>query len=191
VGSHVTDGLVVDGVCILDRVAVEGGLAVDTGGHLQVQSSTVNGGIVVNPGGELDVNAITPASGVPTGTSAAINEGITINDASETIWTARIHAGIIVNGSGGAPLFCGNDVRGAASFKTSSCQIGGGVVVPGYDCSANTFQGSVSLTDSTAQMGGNTIRGDLLCSNSVVIVLTPNTITGRNTCYERPAPEVH
>jgi hypothetical protein len=58
------------------------------------------------------------------------------------------------------------------------------VINPSINCAGNSFDGTLSLTNATVIMGGNTIRGSLLCSNSVVTPgPTPNTITGKNTCY--------
>jgi hypothetical protein len=57
------------------------------------------------------------------------------------------------------------------------------VVVIGGTTGGNKILGDVSVTNSNLYIGGNTIRGDLLCLNSVVHVVAPNVITGRNTCY--------
>jgi len=229
-GTHVTGGLDVDGVCILDDVTVNGGVTVvrsnvNGTGHLQLgllhgSGAVVNGGILVN-GGELDVNAATGAEGVsgtsePTGTSSTVNGGIIINSPIDTdIWTARINGGIIINGpyaNATAGLICGNDVRGVTTFSNFNFQIGGGffffndrdcgsnsfqgslsvtnplqlmpfVVVIGGMTGGNTIRGDVSVTNSNLYIGGNTIGGDLLCLNTVVHVVAPNAITGRNTCY--------
>jgi hypothetical protein len=82
-------------------------------------------------------------------------------------------------------LDCGNNVNGSSSFSNfaNRATIGGGMAPVGVPCGGNIFNGSVSLTNLTASMGGNTIMGDLLCTNSTVIVTAPNTITGKNTCY--------
>jgi hypothetical protein len=185
-GAHVKGGLEVDGVCVLNGVTVDGGIKVDTNAHLQLQSSTVNGGINVDPGGEVDVNATTPLSGFPTFTSATVNGVINIlNSLDFDIFTARIDGGVTLNGSSNFPTFCGNDTNGASSFSNFTGQIGGGPLVdrPTQFCAGNRFQGSLSLTNLTVWIGGNTIEGDLLCSNSIVHVTAPNTITGKNTCY--------
>jgi hypothetical protein len=189
-GSDVRGGLEVSpGVCVVDGVTVSGGITVDTNGHLQLQSSTVNGGILVKPGGELDINAFTLGSGVPTGTTATIHGGITINNPYDLdLETATIDGGITQTGSGGpgfVTTVCGNSISGATSFSNGTFQLGGGPVVnnSSINCAGDSFDGTVSLTNATVYMGDNTIRGSLLCSNSHVIVVTPNTITGKNTCY--------
>jgi hypothetical protein len=179
--------LKVDGVCILIGVRVEGGITVEATGALSLQSSTVNGGIAVVPGGELDLNATTSGTGFPTGTSSTVHGGIVEVKATDNdFWTARVSGGITVDGTSiiSSPVFCGNDVNGRASFSNfaNPGTIGGGTIL-GLPCGGNIFNGSVSLTNLTAFMGGNTIRGDLLCSNSTVIVTAPNLITGKNTCY--------
>jgi len=83
------------------------------------------------------------------------------------------------------PTFCGNNVNGSSSFSnfTNFVTIGGGTAPVGVACGGNIFNGSVSLTNVTANKGGNTIKGDLLCTNSTVNMTAPNNITGKNTCY--------
>src|SRR3989442_9734147 len=97
-GSTVNGGLDVDGTCIVDTVTVNGGITIESGGHLQLMSSTVNGGIVTLPCGEIDVNALT-ANGTPTGTTSTINGGRAIAGGpvatppaptpNATIWTGQ------------------------------------------------------------------------------------------------------
>ena len=186
-GSKVK-ALEVDGVCVLVGVKVVGGLTVDATGALSLQSSTVGGGITVVPGGELDLNATTSGAGVPTGTSSTVDGGIAVLNASDLdFWTATVNGGIAVDGTGAGstPFFCGNIVHGSSSFSNFALlgTIGGGTGPFGVPCGGNFFDGSVSLTNLTTDMGGNTIKGDLLCTNSTVIVTAPNTITGKNTCY--------
>jgi hypothetical protein len=188
-GSKIKGGLEVNGVCILIGVRVDGGVTVEATGALSLQSSTVNGGIAVVEGGELDLNATTSGTGVPTGTSSTVHGGIVVVKPFDVdFWTARVSGGITVDGTSisSFPVFCGNDVDGKARFSNFALlgTIGGGTVpLSGLPCGGNIFNGSVSLTNLTASMGGNTIRGDLLCSNSTVIVTAPNMITGKNTCY--------
>jgi hypothetical protein len=186
-GSHVNGGLEVNGVCILNGVTVDGGVTVTAKGHLQVQITTINGGIVVEPGGELDVNATTLGSGTPTHTSSTINGTTTVNKPFDTdVWTARLDGGFAIDSQGSQSFlaFCGNEVKGDSSFSNLAltANIGGGMVFS-FPCGGNRFDGSVSLTNLTAFMGGTTINGDLLCTNAAVIVTEPNTITGKNTCY--------
>jgi hypothetical protein len=188
-GSKVKAGLEIDGVCILNGVIVDGGVVVDATGHLELRSSTVNGGVGVFPGGEVDVNATTSGTGVPTGTSSTVNGGLTIlNGEDLDIWTARIDGGIDLNGLPNPGFFgqlCGNDVNGNSSFSNFAltARIGGGFPFPNVLCGGNIFHGSVSLANLTVAMGGNTITGDLLCTNAKVIVTAPNTVLGENTCY--------
>jgi hypothetical protein len=187
-GSSVKRGLTVDGVCILKGVTVDGGVIVEAAGHLQLESSTVNGRVGVFPGGELDVNATTLGAGRPTSTTSTINGGITIlNPFDVDIWTAKVDGGIALSGTPNVsfPVICGNDVNGNSSFSNFALTgvIGVGTAL-GISCGGgNIFHGSVSLTNLTVTMGGNTIKGDLLCTNSTVIVTAPNFITGKNTCY--------
>lgn len=179
-------GLKVDGLCVLISVMAKGGVTVVNDGHLQMETTTVDGGINVEPGGELDVNATTLGGGVPTGTTSTINGSINITQSYDVdIETAQVNGGITINGSGAYPTICGNSVAGSSSFTGMTGNIGGGpfLVSPNLNCSGNSFNGSLTLTNSYIVMGGNTINGDLLCSNTTVIVTSPNTITGKNTCY--------
>jgi hypothetical protein len=188
-GSHVHGGLQVDGVCILNGVIVDGGVEVLGSGHLQLQSSTISGGVVVDPGGELDINATTLGTGIPTFTSSTVNGRTTVkNPAFDVdIWTAKLDGGIALDGTGSIsiPVICGNDFTGDSFFSNfvNFGLIGGDTSPNGFPCGGNTFHGTVTLTNLTVFMGGNTIDGDLLCSNSSVNVTAPNTITGKNTCY--------
>jgi hypothetical protein len=187
-GSSIKHGLTVDGVCILQGVTINGGVIVEATGHLQLQSSTVNGGVGVFPGGELDVNATTLGAGRPTNTTSTIHGRITIlNPFDVDIWTARLDGGLALSGTPSVsfPVICGNDVNGDSSFSNFALNgvIGIGTAL-GISCrGGNVFHGSVSLTNLTVEMGGNTIKGDLFCTNSTVIVTARNFITGRNTCY--------
>jgi hypothetical protein len=187
-GSKVTGGLTIDGVCILVRVRVTGRVAVSATGFLSLQSSTVGEGIVVRPGGELDLNATTSGSGRPTGTSSTVNGGIAgLNALDYDFWTATINGGIALEGTPftSFPVFCGNFVKGKSRFSNFALSgtIGGGTTPVGDACGGNIFKGSVSLRNLNVLMGGNTILGDLLCTNSTVTVTAPNMITGKNTCY--------
>jgi|SRR5215469_697297 len=172
-GSKVIGGLTVDGVCILINVTVTGGATVTATGALSLQVSTVNGGLLVFPGGELDLNATTPGTGVPTGTSSTVNGGTAGSNASDLdLWTATINGGIALEGpsNNSIPTFCGNYVNGSSSFTNFAniATIGGGIAPVGVPCGGNIFKGSVSLTNVTAFMGGDTITGDLFCTNSRV-----------------------
>lgn len=187
-GSTVRHGLTVTGPCILRGVTVDGGVIVEANGHLELTGSTVNGGVGVFPGGELDVNATVFGIGFPTDTTSTINGRIRILNPSDVdIWTARLDGGLDLSGTNNITQaqICGNDVRGSSSFSNFALpgRIGGGTLFFNHPCGGNIFHGSVSLTNVTVLMGGNTIKGDLLCTNSRVIVIGRNFITGKNTCF--------
>ncbi len=189
-GSTVKGGLEVDGTCTLINVTVNGGITVDVTGHLSFQGGSVNGGITVN-GGELDVNATTNGSGAPTGTTATINGGINFNAgtglpfADADIRTATINGGIDFTGAlpFSAPAFCGNDISGAVNFHdiSSPYQITFGD--PRLGCQANTIHGSLFLTNVTFQpeVEGNTITGSVFV-NATSTELAGNTIGGNVNC---------
>jgi hypothetical protein len=189
-GSTIKGGLEVDGVCILNNVTVNGGITVDSTGHLQFYNgSTANGGITVN-GGELDVNATTNGSGVPTGGTSTINGGINFNAGSglsfadADIWTATIHGGIDFTGTVpfNQPRFCGNDISGSVNFH----DYGVGLITfgdPRLACPANTVHGSLFLTSVAFQpeVEGNTISGSVFV-NATATELNGNTIGGNVNC---------
>lgn len=184
-GSLLGGGLTVDGPCLVSGITVGGGVTVASG-QLQLQTSTVDGGIKVLPGAELDINATTFGAGIPTLTTATVNGGINITNSFDfDIWTTLITGGITVNGSSNAPTVCGNQIQGSSIFTGIYANIGGGPTLynTNINCTGNTFQGTVTITNSHVVMGGNTIYGDLICTNSTVIPTSPNTVTGRNTCY--------
>jgi hypothetical protein len=189
-GSKVNGGLVVNGTCILINVTVNGGITVDVTGHLSFQGGSVNGGVTVN-GGELDLNATTNGAGVPTGTTATINGGINFNAgtglpfADADIRTATIHGGIDFTGAlpFSAPSFCGNDISGSVNFHDLST--GGQITFgdPRLGCAANTIHGSLFLTNVTFQpeVEGNTISGSVFV-NATSTELVGNTIGGNVNC---------
>jgi hypothetical protein len=179
-GSTVKGGLEVDGTCVLDNVTVNGGVVVDSTGALSQLGGTVNGGITAN-GGEVDLNAATNGSGFPSGTTSTVNGGVTINGALDTdIWDTQLHGALTLNVSGGFVQICGNNITGDSSVSGATGAIGAGGF---FGCNGNTFRSSLSLTNSSLFFGGNTIGGDLLCTNTSVFVTAPNTIVGTNTCY--------
>jgi hypothetical protein len=202
-GSRVSGGLEVDGVCILKNVTVNGGITVDSTGHLSQQGGTASGGINVNPNGELDVNALTLGSGAPTGTTSTINGGIRFNAGMASlsdadIWAARISGGIFFTGSlplqgltFSFPTFCSNTINGTVTFSnvTTYAAVYFGDPGPGggpYGCPGNSINGSLQLinTHSTAthdEFENNIINGSVVLDNSQV-ELNGNTIGGSVQC---------
>lgn len=181
-GSTVNGGLDVDGTCIVNNVTVNGGVTVESGGHLQLTSSTVNGGIVALPCGELDVNATTNGFGVPTGTTSTINGGID-SEASVVcppgafsnadIWTAKIVGGISMTGTyptGFIPVICGNQIKGNMDLHNVT-------VFP-----VGVFEGTIGDPDGSADFGrpcpGNAISGAFLMNSSSLFAVESNAIGG-------------
>jgi hypothetical protein len=200
-GSTVNGGLDVDGVCTLDQVTVNGGITVESGGHLQLTRSVVNGGILSLPCGELDVNATTLGAGVPTGTTSIIHGGIDIEAnnvcplgavSDVDIFTAQIDGGISMTGTFPitfAPYICGNDINGGVHLNdVTVIPLGtfeGTIGDPdnGFRaCPANTISGSFHMSNSSMfAVEANTIGGSVLLSGST-LELNGNTINGSLRC---------
>jgi hypothetical protein len=196
-GSTVNGGLEVDGTCTLDNVTVNGGITVDATGHLQLTRGTVNGGIVVLPCGEIDVNARTNGSGIPTGTTATINGGITINAGTvcaplsfsdADIRNALIDGGLSVTGAFliALPLICENEIRGGVTLNDVSTPFGFALGDPDaapFPCLGNTIHGTVSVSNSTdLKVKSNTVGGSVLLSGSILLELRNNAINGSLRC---------
>ena len=194
-GSQVQGGIEVNGPCILDGVTVNGGITVDAGGQLQLQSSAVDGGISVLRCGELDVNFPAQAA-IPPGTTSTINGDIVI-DASAVctspassdadIWTAQIKGSISVTGSydGNRPTICGNTIRGDLILDhiTSDRRFWVGDPDGFGGCPGNTIGGALSVSNSTAsfEVEANKVGGSVLLSGSA-LELNENTIGGSLRC---------
>jgi hypothetical protein len=208
-GSTVKGGLEVDGICVLNKVTVNGGILVDTTGRLGFDDSTANGGIVVNTGGELDINHVVSGQN-PAGTSSTVNGGITLTKPFDfDIWGTQVNGGVQVNGlaTGAAPSICGSDISGGVSvsnavsngvfigdpednptFSSIKCPgnaIHGGVSFTNVNSGAiegNTITGPVTLDASTLEFNGNTITGPSTCTNGTVIVAGEAPDPASNTC---------
>jgi hypothetical protein len=211
-GSLVRGGLEVNGACILDRVTVNGGVVVDPGGDLEVESSTVTGGIVVSQCGELDIDLADHA--VPTGTTSTINGDIVIQASAGCtspafsdvdIWTARINGQVSVTGNYlGGPTICGNEITDNVTvdhvtaghrfwigdpdgpFGCPGNTIGGTLSVSNssaLEVESNSVAGSVLLSGSTLELNENTIGGSLICSNGTVIMPGEDSDPSGNTVH--------
>jgi len=190
-GSKVNGGLEADGACVLNNVTVNGGAVVDAspGGLELTNGSRVNGGIIVN-GGELDVNHVL-SSGTPTGTTASIDGGITLNSPFDyDIWTATVNGGITVSGNSpfAAPSVCGNDISGGVSISNATSAgtfVGDPEDPPTFSaakCPGNTITGGLSFTNvHTGAIEGNTITGPVRLDSSTT-EFNGNTITGPTSC---------
>ncbi len=198
-GSKVNGGLEVDGTCILKSVTINGGVTVDSTGHLSQQGGAVHGGITVKPGRELDVNATTNGGGAPTHTTSTIDGGINFNGGSghpssdADIWTARINGGISFTGtfplSGSSfnrPFLCGNHINGAVKFFDVTAY--GGLIFgdPDAGCPGNTIKGSLSVTNSNTtisriEVESNTISGSASLRGST-LDFSGNTVGGSLSC---------
>ena len=198
-GSTVNGGLDVDGICVVDSVTVNGGITIESGGHLQLTTSTVNGGIVTLPCGEIDVNATTNA-GVPTGTTSTINGGIDIEASAvctppamsnADIWTAKIFGGISITGTYSAldiPFICNNQIKGNVDVHNATVPLGFVIGDPdeGFfqPCLGNTISGAFIMSNSSLfKVESNAIGGSVLLSAST-LELNGNAIGGSLKCSD-------
>jgi hypothetical protein len=195
-GSTVNGGLDVDGTCSVNNVTVNGGITVESGGHLSFTNSTVNGGIVALPCGELDVNASTDGFGVPTlGATSFINGGIDI-EASDVcplgafsnadIWNAKIFGGISITGTYrplDTPYICSNQIKGNIDVHNLTAVSGFTIGDPDENsCTGNTISGAFIMSNSSLfKVESNTIGGSVLLSAST-LELNGNTIGGSLKC---------
>ncbi len=193
-GSQVQSGLEVNGTCILDGVTVNGGITVDSGGHLQVLSSTVTGGISVLQCGELDVLNLAN----PTSTTSTINGDIVIK-ASATctlpafsdvdIWTARINGALSITGSYPTfitPTICNNEITRDLAIDNVTTAAPRQFLIGDPDgplgCPGNTIGGVLSVSNSSVfEVESNSVGGSVLLSGSRLQV-NGNTIAGSLLC---------
>lgn len=210
-GATVIGGLEVDGVCVLNKVTIHGGVVVDLSAGLELENCIVFGGIVVNPGGELDVGHLLTSNADPTGNPNTINGGIVIDGAVDfDLDGVKINGGLTVTGSiKEFPSICGSTILGDVSFAdvlvggfitfadpedspfpTKPClgnRITGSVTLNNalsnstFDLEGNSIGGSVFLDASKLEFGGNKIAGSAVCSGGTVIVPPPGPDVFGNT----------
>jgi hypothetical protein len=193
-GSLVSNGLKVDGYCVLEGVTVNGGIAVDPGGDLELESSTVNGGIVVSRCGELDVDLADHTA--PSGATSTINGDLVIEASASCtfpafsdvdIWTARINGQVSITGDYlGGPSICGNEIRGNVTLDhvTAAHPFWLGDPDGIFGCPGNTIGGTLSVSNSSAsvlEVESNTVTRSVLLSGST-LELNENTIGGDLKC---------
>lgn len=187
-------GLEVNGECVLDHVTVSGGIVVDSGGDLEVESSTVNGDISVYPCGELDIDLADHTA--PSGATSTVNGNLVIR-ASATctspafsdvdIWTARINGQVSVTGNYlGGPSICGNEITGDVTFDhvTAAHPLWLGDPDGAFGCPGNTIGGTLAVSYSSAsvlEVEANTVTKSILLSGST-LELNENTIGGSLKC---------
>jgi hypothetical protein len=168
--------LLVTGPCILVDVTVNGGATVTSTGHLELERSTINGGITVLPGGELD-SGHTMFSVVATGLPSTIHGGIDITNGLDVdLINADVNGKVSVNGiTIGLPVFCGSHFHGKVylSNLTTFAEFGdpGEIVDIGTppDCPGNTLDDSLFVTNShIVEIEVNTITGSVHISDSTV-----------------------
>ena len=204
--STVHGGLDVVGTCLVDQVTVNGGITIESGGHLQLTSSFVNGGIVTLPCGEIDLNATTNGGGVPTGTTDTVNGGIDIQASTVCppgafsdvdIWTAQIDGGIFITGSFGAiggglfsfPAICNNTIKGNVNVDNLTTVISGVIGDPdgsdffGRSCPGNVITGAFRFSNSSVfAVEFNTIGGSALLTGNNTLEFNGNAIGGSAKC---------
>jgi hypothetical protein len=181
-GSVAHGGITVNPGGELDVNATTNGTGVPTGG-----TSTINGGINFDGGtsGRSDADIWT----------ATIHGGISFTGQFPFIPFVGFNQ----------PTFCGNDISGTVTFNNVSSF--GPVFFgdPDVGCPGNTIHGSLSLTNtastnrqdefesntisgsvflnaSTTQLNGNTIGGNVNCSNGAVILPGEALDPASNTC---------
>ena len=193
-GTTVSNGLRVDGRCVLEDVTVNGGVVVGTGGDLEVESSSVNGGIVVARCGELDIDLADHTA--PSGATSTINGDIIIQASTSCsspafsdvdIWTARINGQVSITGDYlGGPSICGNEIAGDVTLDhlTAAHPFWVGDPDGAFGCPGNTIGGTLSVNNSSAsvlEVESNTVAKSVLLSGST-LELNENTIGGDLKC---------
>lgn len=193
-GSRVAGGLEVDGVCTLDTVTVTGGVTIDSGGHLELEGSTIYGGVSVARCGEFDVD-LAPDLGIATGAISTINGDIVILASPACappafsdvdIWTAQINGRISVSGEyAGGPTICGNEITGdviMSGVSTPHFRFWVGDPEGPLGCPGNTIRGTLSVVNSSRlEVESNSLGGSVLLDGSAV-ELNGNTIGGSLRC---------
>ncbi len=194
-GSTVNGGLIVDGLCKVNNVTINGGVLIKGTGHLCLSGSLVNGGMSIQPNGDLDSN-FSELGCVASGPNR-IHGGVTadhpfnIDIIGDTIEGAAKFNGMF--SAGPVFFFCGVTLQGDLMIQNlptvapplSDFEIGdpGG---EGFGCDGNTIAGSVHVIDSPGsrvEVEANTIEGSLLIANSTLSA-TGNTIGGSLQCHQ-------
>ena len=194
-GSRVNGGLVVTGSCLLDGVTVNGGAIVTSSGHLELEdSSIIHGGVTVQGGGELDLGHAMNSS-TPTFTPNTIDGGLTdLGGFDLDLNNATIHGAVDIESLAQAPTICKSSFDGSVTINNVVATLGAlepglvgdpgepAISLSGQDCPANTFHGSLFVSNSTnIEIEGNTINGSVFISNST-IGFSGNKITGSTHC---------
>jgi hypothetical protein len=197
-GSTVTNGVEVDGACVLNNVTVHGGITVLSGG-LELENCSVFDGIVVEPGGELDAGQ-TLGGGTsvdPSGSPNTISGGITIDAASVfNLFGATIEGGVTVTGTiPGNSTICAGTITGDVvltdatfdGFIAFADSDDAAPVFPTKQCTTNTITGSVDIINSKSNdhnfldFEENHITGDVFVSHSTT-EFGGNTVDGDAIC---------
>jgi hypothetical protein len=196
-GTVINGGLEVVGQCLLTGVTINGGIQIDSKGHLTLYGSTVNGRTEVKPGGEFDSNF--PEKGQPNN----LNGGVTAtNSIDMDIHGGTIHGSVVFNGmtpgTGAIVSLCGVDLRGTLTIENilpgplarfpNGAQIGDSDANPDYaaPCTPNSISGSVQIRSNPGariEVETNTIGGSVQITDSSPSV-TANTIGGSLQCHE-------
>ena len=197
-GTVFNGGLEVVGQCVLTGVTINGGVQIDSKGHLTLYDSTVNGRTDVAPNGEFDSNF--PEKGLPN----TLNGGMTsTNPIDMDLHGDTIRGNVVFDGmtpgNGAIVSFCGVDLRGNLTVKNflpgpfanfpNGAQIGDSDVNPDYaaPCTPNRISGSVQIRNNDPrariELETNTIGGSVQITDSNPSV-TGNTIGGSLQCHE-------
>lgn len=195
-GTTIDGGLDVAGECVLTGVTINGGVVIESSGHLTLYGSTVNGQTKVNPGGEFDSD--TPE--MPGGANI-LNGGVDADTAVEM----DLHRGVINGVVRFVHMAPSNSPFGAARF--SFCGVGlegsldiedmrafpSGVHVGDFEtagrrpqCAGNAISGSIVIRDnpgSRIEIEQNTIGGSVEIWNSQPS-LSLNKIGGGVHCHQ-------
>jgi hypothetical protein len=197
-GAVINGGLEVVGQCVLTGVTINGGVQIDSKGHLTLYASTVNGRTDVKPDGEFDSNF--PEKGQPNN----LNGGVTSTKSIDMdIHGGTINGNVVFAGMtpGNAAIvsFCGVHLRGSLTLENflpgpfarfpNGAQIGDSDANPDYaaPCTPNTISGSVQIRNNDPaariELETNTIGGSVQITDSNPSV-TGNMIGGSLQCHE-------
>jgi len=191
-GSTVQGGLDVTGQCTVVNVTINGGVTIESKGHLTLYGSTVNGQVKVMPGGEFDSN--TPNLGKPN----VLNGGVDADRAVDMDFSGgTIHGSVSFTGQtpfpGGFAIFsfCGVNLDGSLKIEDMLAASNGFALGdPGeFDlspCTGNTISGSVQIRNnpkSRIEVETNHIGWSVQIWNSHPSV-SANTIGGSLQCHK-------
>jgi len=168
--------------CTSTITGVRGGLTVTTGSSTCVVNGSVTGGITVQAGAALSISNSTVNGAVTSTGAAAITVcNSTLNGATTVTGTT----GFVLIGDGGddgSPPCAGNNLAGMLTLDSNTGQVEfGRNTITGGASLTNTSGSGPTVENSTSEIEGNIISGDLACSGNTPAPTNdgqPNTVTG-------------